>query len=374
MKLKKMLLPVCALLLSAALSVPAAALSVSARGAVLLDAESGRVLYSKDCDQKMLIASTTKIMTALVALGCKKLTDRVTVKKAYTLTEGSSMYLKEGETLTLEALLYGLLLQSGNDAALAVADFCGGGTANFVKKMNEKAAELGMANTHFENPSGLDGKEHYSTAADMAKLAAAAMEDQTIARIASTRSISIGGRTMTNHNKLLRTYAGAMGLKTGYTKAAGRSLVSCAVRDGRRLVAVTLDDPNDWADHAALFDYGFSHFQRRVLNGTTEELYRIPVAGGMADSVGIRAETAVAYPVAADETVKTEVKLAPSVLAGVREGSLAGKLSYYIGGRLVGETYLLYAQTVNKVPVRLTPLDRVKNFFGIAVETLGLAR
>ena len=231
------------------------AVEVSAAAAVLLDADSGRLLYDKNGEKRMLIASTTKLMTALVALEQGGLQQEITVTGGH-MAEGSSMYLRPGEKLTLETLLYGLLLSSGNDAALAVTE-CMGGAVPFVARMNEKAAELGMENTHFANPNGLDDEAHYSTAEDMAKLAAAAMDDPVLRRVASTRTARIGGRTLTNHNKLLSRVEGCVGLKTGYTRAAGRTLVSCAERDGVRLVAVTLQDGDDWNDHASLYEQGF---------------------------------------------------------------------------------------------------------------------
>ena len=231
------------------------AVEVSAAAAVLMDADSGRLLYEKNGEERMLIASTTKLMTALVALEQGGLQQEITVTGGH-MAEGSSMYLRPGEKLTLETLLYGLLLCSGNDAALAVTE-CMGGAVPFVARMNEKAAELGMENTHFANPNGLDDEAHYSTAEDMAKLAAAAMDDPVLRRVASTRTARIGGRTLTNHNKLLSRVEGCVGLKTGYTRAAGRTLVSCAERDGVRLVAVTLQDGDDWNDHASLYEQGF---------------------------------------------------------------------------------------------------------------------
>ena len=231
------------------------AVEVSAAAAVLMDADSGRLLYEKNGEKRMLIASTTKLMTALVALEQGGLQQEITVTGGH-MAEGSSMYLRPGEKLTLETLLYGLLLSSGNDAALAVTE-CMGGAVPFVARMNEKAAELGMENTHFANPNGLDDEAHYSTAEDMAKLAAAAMDDPVLRRVASTRTARIGGRTLTNHNKLLSRVEGCVGLKTGYTRAAGRTLVSCAERDGVRLVAVTLQDGDDWNDHASLYEQGF---------------------------------------------------------------------------------------------------------------------
>ena len=246
-------------LFAAALTVPCRAygLELSAVSAILLDADTGEVLYEKNADRQMLIASTTKIMTALVALEYGQLQDTVTVNKTH-MAEGSSMYLKPGEEVTVEALLYGLLLCSGNDAALALADHCAGSVDRFVARMNEKAQELGMDATSFANPNGLDDENHYSTARDMARLAAYAALNPTFVRICSTVSVTIGGRTMTNHNRLLRSVEGCIGMKTGYTKAAGRTLVSAARRGGRCLAAVTLQDGNDWADHAALYAYGFA--------------------------------------------------------------------------------------------------------------------
>ena len=245
--------------LLALLPCRAEAAQLSAAAAILMDADSGEVLYEKDAGRRMRIASTTKIMTALVVLEHARLTDTVTVTNDH-MVEGSSMYLKPGEVVTVEELLYGLMLCSGNDAALALADCCGGLDA-FVQAMNEKAAALGMKDTSFANPNGLDDENHYSTARDMAVLAAYAAENPTFRRICSTKTATVGGRSMTNHNKLLRQIEGCIGMKTGYTKAAGRTLVSCAERQGRRLVAVTLCDGNDWADHKTLYEMGFAAYE-----------------------------------------------------------------------------------------------------------------
>ncbi len=246
-------------MLLALLPCRAEAVQLSAAAAILMDADSGEILFEKDAGRCMRIASTTKIMTALVALERAKLTDTITVTASH-MVEGSSMYLKPGETVTVEELLYGLMLCSGNDAALALADCCGGLDA-FVQAMNEKAAALGMKDTSFANPNGLDDENHYSTARDMAVLAVYAAEDPTFRRICSTKTATVGGRSMTNHNKLLRQIEGCIGMKTGYTKAAGRTLVSCAERQGRRLVAVTLCDGNDWADHKTLYEMGFAAYE-----------------------------------------------------------------------------------------------------------------
>jgi D-alanyl-D-alanine carboxypeptidase len=172
--------------------------------------------------------------------------------------EGSSMYLREGEVLTLQELLYGLMLHSGNDAATALAIYCGGTVEGFSQLMNDKAHRLGLTGTHFENPHGLDSPNHYSTARDLAVLAAYAMKNPIFARTVSTKNVRVGERSLQNHNKLLWRVEGADGVKTGYTKAAGRILVSSATRDGRRLICVTINDGNDWADHAVLLEDGFS--------------------------------------------------------------------------------------------------------------------
>lgn len=227
------------------------ALEVSAAAAVLMDADTGEILFEKNADRRMLIASTTKILTALVVLEHARLDEVVTIQPRH-MAEGSSMYLKPGETLTVETLLYGLLLCSGNDAAVALADHCGGSVARFVGWMNETAQRIGMTGSSFANPNGLDDEQHYSTARDMALLAAYAARNPTFVRLCSTRSVTVGGRTMTNHNKLLQSVEGCIGMKTGYTRAAGSTLVSCARRGGRTLVAVTLQDGNDWADHAEM--------------------------------------------------------------------------------------------------------------------------
>jgi len=236
-------------------SIPARAANISASAYILMDADTHEVIDEYQSDSKMLIASTTKLMTALVVLEHANLHDTIKVTSAH-MVEGSSMYLEVGETVTVEELLYGLLLCSGNDAALALADACGG-LDEFVRLMNEKAKALGMENSSFENPNGLDGDEHYSTAYDMALLGCAAVNDPVVRKICSTRSATINGRTMINHNKLLSRLEGCIGLKTGYTKAAGRTLVSAVERDGRTLVAVTLNDGNDWEDHISLYEMSF---------------------------------------------------------------------------------------------------------------------
>ena len=322
------------------------AVSTSATSAILVDVNSGRVLYEQNADARMLIASTTKIMTALVAIQRGDLGDMVKVGREATLTEGSSMYLKEGEELTLESLLYGLLLCSGNDAAVAIAEHVGGSQAGFVAMMNETAKELGMDHSSFANPNGLDHEDHYSTARDMAKLACAAVENETLVRIASTRTVQTGGRTMANHNKLLTYMDGCIGLKTGYTRAAGRTLVSCVQQNGQRLVAVTLQDGNDWADHQALFAYGFSTYpaQRPAVLGQT--VASAVVAGGVTKTVPLAAAAGFSWPVGEGERLETRVELTESLTAPLLAGTAVGQAVFTLDGREVGRVDLLCGRTV----------------------------
>ena len=320
------------------------AVETSAEAAILIDVDSGRVLYQRNADTRMLIASTTKIMTALVAIRQGTLTDVVTVSREAALTEGSSMYLQEGEKLTLETLLYGLLLCSGNDAAVAIAQHVGGSVQAFVRMMNETAASLGMEHTSFANPNGLDTEGHYSTARDMAKLACAAVENATLLRIASTRSITVSGRTMTNHNKLLRYVDGCLGLKTGYTRAAGRTLVSCVERNGQRMVAVTLRDGNDWADHQALYDYGFAAYPAHRGAVLGERLCRAPLVGG--GTAPLVAAQSFFWPLAEGEQLEMTLALDAPLSAPLAAGCPVGEAVFSLNGAEVGRVALLCGETV----------------------------
>ena len=322
------------------------AVETSAASAILVDAGSGRVLYEHNADRKMLIASTTKILTALVAIEEGDLHDSVKVSREAAYTEGSAMYLTEGETLTLETLLYGVLLCSGNDAAVAVAQHVGGSVKGFVALMNEKARELGMEHSSFANPNGLDDEQHYSTARDMAKLARAALENETLMRIASTRSVTIGGRTMTNHNKLLHYVDGCLGLKTGYTKAAGRTLVSCAEKNGQRLIAVTLQDGNDWADHQALYEYGFSAYPARTCAVRGQALTQASVSGGVSPTVPLIAGAGFCYPAAETERLTTRICLDEPLRAPVSAGKTVGAAVFCLNGTEIGRVPLVAGRTV----------------------------
>ena len=320
--------------------------STSAACAILIDAESGRVLYEKNAHEQRLIASTTKLMTALVAVESTPNLEKVIAVLPEYQAEGSSMYLRVGEELTLRELLYGLLLASGNDAALAIAGGCAKEVDTFVEWMNQWAQDLGMENSHFVNPNGLDDEEHYSTAYDLSILAQAVLKNETLREMVSTKSITVAGRTLTNHNKLLWRYEGCEGMKTGYTDAAGRTLVSCATRQGQTLICVTLKDPNDWEDHAALFDYGFENWPVHPLARAGKSFRGVPVTGSLIPRVEVETAGDVAYPMSAQERVKVKITLPDKVEAPVQKGNVAGKLTFFIGEEEIGETYLLYSADI----------------------------
>ncbi|MFI8685246.1 D-alanyl-D-alanine carboxypeptidase family protein [Rossellomorea sp. NPDC077527] len=249
-----------------------AAPSVSSQRAILMDQETGRILYEKDAHTQSRIASITKIMTAILAVESGKMDQEVTVSSNAAGTEGSSLYLKAGEKIKLEDLVYGLMLRSGNDAAVAIAEFVGGSLDGFVYMMNEKANEIGMENTHFSNPHGLDDhKDHYSTAYDMAILTRYSMENGEYKEIAGTKVHTAPNpeekwdRKWKNKNRLLtELYKHSTGGKTGYTKLAKRTLVSTASKDGENLIAVTLNGPDDWNDHIGMFEYGFKNYDYKI--------------------------------------------------------------------------------------------------------------
>lgn len=338
----------CALLPGLVLHTQAAeAPAVSAASAVLMDGETGRIIYANNENEPRAIASITKLMTALVAAEWAQgdLSRTVTIRQEWTGIEGTSLYLRAGEKLTLETLLYGLLLHSGNDAAVALAASCAGDVETFVGWMNQRAQDLGMTNTHFSDPNGLGDENHYSTALDMARLGAACLQNPTVAKITATRSITLEGRSFTNHNKLLWLYPGCTGMKTGYTRQAGRTLVSSAEKEGQTLVCVTLNDRNDWTDHQALLDYGFETFPRQVLAEEGETFRQVPVEGSLLRQVPAVARGEVAWPLREGETVRTEIDLPASVQAPVTQGEIAGTVTFYVGDRKVGETYLVWGKS-----------------------------
>lgn len=312
--------------------------STHAKAAALIDVTSGRLLYSNRGDEPMLIASTTKIMTAIIAIEHSDLDGIVTVSNRAAGKEGSSIYLKAGEKMKLKDMLYGLMLRSGNDAATAIAEHVGGSLDGFVFLMNAKAEEIGMTNSHFANPSGLDQKGHYASANDMAKLAAYALHDPTFREIVGTKVKTAPNPEeewdykWVNKNKMLHLYEGADGVKTGYTKQALRTLVSSATRGGRQLAAVTLNDGNDWNDHAKLLDYGFAAYRMETVIAKGAAVQNYPFV----------AASTLSYSFAAGEREKVELRVelygpdTTDYKLGYR-----GRLSYRLNGEPIGAVELL---------------------------------
>lgn len=347
-----------------AVKIPARAeLAVSAKAAILMHADSGRVLYEKNADERMLIASTTKIMTAIVVLEHCELDDLVEVDSRSAGIEGSSMYLKAGESYTVEDLLYGLLLVSGNDAASALALHVADSMEEFAELMNAKAAELGMTESSFKNAHGLDEEGHYSTARDMAKLAAYCMGNEDFARIAGTVSHTVGEQTLVNHNRLLREYDGCLGLKTGYTMAAGRTLVTCAERDGARYVCVTLNDPDDWDDHKALYDWAFANysFAEVIPAGLS---YEVPLISGAEMTAPAETEGAAYALIQNGESYDMELELPAFAFAPISEGERAGRAVACSDGQEIASVRIVYSEDVEvDRELKLTPGERFLRFW-----------
>lgn len=310
--------------------------SVSAQSAILIEKNSGRILYAKNAESKLPIASTTKIMTALCALNAfgENINNVVEISANAAGVEGSSMYLERGEKMTVAELLYGLMLSSGNDAAVAIAETVSGTPEKFAELMNNTAHDIGADSTHFTNPNGLPDDEHYSTAHDMAKITAAALNNPQFAEIVKTKTYKITGegkaypRTLTNHNKLLNMYDGCIGVKTGFTKAAGRCLVSAAERNGMTLVCVTLNAPSDWSDHSALFDYGFDAFEYKKIIDSHTPMASIDVTGSAEGAVPIYPERDIFYPLTSEESFSVDTQIFPEISAPLSKGESVGKIKF----------------------------------------------
>lgn len=347
--------------------------SVSAQCAAVIHMDTGEVLFVKNGEERRAMASTTKIMTALLTLEEAAVQNReVEITREMVLVEGSSMGLREGDRLTLRDLAVGMLTVSGNDAANSAAIAISGSREAFVERMNQRAQELGLENTHFETPSGLDGETHYSTALDMAKLAAAAMQNPDFAAIAGSKTAKVTflspEKTVTyqNHNKLLSLYEGCTGVKTGYTKKAGRCLVSAAERDGVRLVAVTLNAPDDWNDHAALLDYGFSKMTTLTFDESNYSC-KVPVAGvGEITVCGSSEAVTAAVPVSQQGAVRRVVELERFLYAPIKKGEQVGRVRYRLGERTIAELPLLAAENASLPQRKPSWWERVLAFFGLA--------
>ena len=329
---------------------------VGAGAAVVMEAQTGALLFSQNPHEELPMASTTKIMTALLTLEQPGLDEEFIVDPEAIRVEGSSMGLREGDTVTLRDLAGGMLTASGNDAAGAAAVRIAGSLEDFAGLMNRRAQELGMLNTHFVTPSGLDAEGHYSTAYDMALLAREALRNPVFAEMAAAKRLTLHygnppyDRSLLNHNRLLSLYPDAIGVKTGYTKTAGRCLVSAARRDGVTLICVTLGCPDDWNVHEALYERYFPmvHMEELV---PSEEL-RLPVVGGTAPDVGLGQASRLSLAVVEGlDAPVTEKIFAPKFLyAPILGGDIVGKIVYYREGQPVGESVLTAAETVQALP------------------------
>ena len=335
----------------------AAGPEVSAQSAVVLTADTGAVLFEKDGHTPRPVASTTKIMTALLALEAaqEQGDPLVDITQEMVAVEGSSMGLQTGDSISLTGLAAGMLLASGNDAANAAALYLDGSLESFAARMNQRAAALGMEDTHFVTGSGLDGEDaqgmaHLSTAYDMALLARAALENQAFRQLCSSPSLAVEFAepvkrvTYTNHNKLLTQYQGCVGVKTGFTKEAGRCLVSASERDGALLIAVTLNAPNDWQDHTALLDYGFSQVEPYQLAGGDVRL-TVPVVGSPVEVVSLRGSNGgeVTLPLGQGAQVERVVRVPKFLYAPVEAGEQVGEICWYLEGQLLGSAPLTAA-------------------------------
>jgi D-alanyl-D-alanine carboxypeptidase (penicillin-binding protein 5/6) len=333
------------------LLLPAAALG-EAKSEILIEAKTGRVLYESNAHEALPMASTTKIMTALVALENGDVNDAVTTGKNAYGVPGTSIYLGLGEQLTLEQMLYGLMLASGNDAAVAIAEHIGGSIEDFCRMMTARAAEIGCENTVFTTPHGLPADGHHTTAWDLALIAREAMKNPVFREIVSTQRASLPwagheySRVLTNKNKLLSTYAGALGVKTGYTKAAGRCLVFAAERDGLELIGAVLNCP-DWFDEAAaLLDQGFDNWQMVTVLSAGETVREIPVTGGVRDAVRVVAQSDVSAPVPDTAWPDLLIDLPSSLPAGVEKGQVIGTAKLTDQGQTLVTVPLIAAEAV----------------------------
>ncbi|WP_088010728.1 D-alanyl-D-alanine carboxypeptidase family protein [Gottfriedia acidiceleris] len=329
---------------------------VSARNAVLMDQKTGRILYGKAMHDSERIASITKIMTAILAVESGKMQNTITISSRAVQTEGSSIYLKPGQKIKLEDVVYGLMLRSGNDAANAIAEAVGGSIEGFVYMMNEKAKEIGMSNTYFSNPSGLDqqGKEHYSSAYDMALLTRYAMQNPKYAKIAGTKvhrapnTAESWDYVWKNKNKLLTfMYKYSTGGKTGFTKKARRTLVSTASKNGMDLIVVTLDDGQDWQDHMSLFEYGFSNYPlTKVLSkGGIKEVTNKKYKGH------VYLKNDFSYPLEKKERdqVRITIEMQKPTKKKIANNAIVGKAIIELEGEQIGFRNIFYSDSKVKV-------------------------
>ncbi len=335
----------------------ASELNISSESAIVIEQNTGRILYLKNMDKERAMASTTKIMTTIVAIENGNLDEVVTVSENAAGIEGSSIYLEANEQLTLEELLYGLMLRSGNDAAYAIAEHIGGGDVeNFIDMMNRKAKEIGANNTHFMNPHGLHHEEHYTTAYDLAKITAYAMKNETFKKIVSTKKKTISwpnhewNRSLTNKNKMLWNYEGGNGVKTGYTTDAGKCLVSSALRNNMQLIGVVLKSNDIWKDSTTILDYAFDHYEPYKVVLKDEYLKSIPVKEGVKDRISTYCKKDITIPIRKEEKdkIKVKINLLEQIQSPIIREQIVGKLEVYIGNEKVDSTNIYVKDSIGK--------------------------
>jgi len=338
--------------------------AISARSAILIDSTSGRILYKKNAYERLPMASTTKIMTGLLACESGKFDEYVKVSPFASGTEGSSLWLEAGQRISLENLIYGLMLKSGNDAAVAIAEHLAGSVDAFALLMNQRAKEIGIKNTEFENPHGLDSENHYTTAYDLSMIAREALKNEKFAQIVSTKKYLIRenngewSRSLKNHNKLLWLYEGCNGVKTGYTKKCGRCLVSSAKRDGTQLICVTLSASDDWNDHSYLLDYGFSNYKTTILSRKGDKAYNFIYDKKYNKSVPLVYSEDFKLAVNSSDRISTEIEL-KSLKLPVKKGAVAGYANFFCNGEKIGSVELLTTKRIKNISI----LEKIKYKF-----------
>ena len=345
--------------------ISVSAIDTSARCAILMDIDSNRILYEKNIHEQRSVASISKIMTAVVAIESGKLDDTVTIGEEIKAAYGSGIYIQVGEKMTLRDLLYGLMLRSGNDAALAIASYVGGTVDNFVVMMNDKAKELKMSNTIFNNPSGLDQKKgNYSTAYDMAILTSYAMKLDEYRTITSTKKYTLTTNKNTyswiNKNKLLSIYKYTTGGKTGFTEIAKRTLVSTATKDNTNLVVVTLNDGNDWNDHRNLFEYGFNNYTNlKLLEKGNINIYN----DNYYDDYMLYIKNDYSYLLSNSEEDNLIFKYQLEKKRKINNGDKVGLLNIYLGDKKLHEEPI-YVKVESKSENKKNLIDKIKGWFG----------
>lgn len=368
MKKIALLLMFCLLIFNLCVNFVYADVNTCAKAAVVMDVKTGRILYSKNSEQKLPMASTTKIMTVLVAIETGKLNEMVTISKKAANVEGSSIYLKEGEKITVEELLFAIMLRSGNDAATAVAEHLGGSVEGFAQMMNLKAKEIGAKNTSFANPHGLDNSEHYTTAYDLALITSYALKNPKFAEIVSTKRKTISGppnvewkRSMMNKNKMLWQFEGGDGVKTGFTNKAGRCLVASATRSNWKLCSVVLNCDPMWEESSALLDYCFNNYSQQKIVDSGELYQYLKVIKGDKDIVGLKPTKDFYLPVKTDELDKVILiqQLKFNNTAPILKGTKAGEIKVYMKDEFVGTVDLEYTESIKSQ----NPLYYVRKIF-----------